>query len=55
MQAPSDYFQGGGKTLYWDDRLGTMIIDNPVQPTAFKPLKGKVYFFDELNKLKTLK
>jgi filamentous hemagglutinin len=51
MQKPSDYFQGGGKTLYWDDRYQVIIVDNPGNPTAFKPDAGKSYFLGEKLKL----
>jgi hypothetical protein len=51
MKNPSDFFSGGGKTLYWDDRLETIIIDNPKNPTAFRALDGKTYFDQEVGKI----
>jgi hypothetical protein len=51
MKNPSAKFTGGGKTLYWDDRLGTIIIDNPQNPTAFRPQAGKAYYDEQVREL----
>jgi filamentous hemagglutinin len=37
----------GGRTAYWDDKTGTVVIHNPKaadQGTCFKPTDGKCYF-----------
>jgi RHS repeat-associated protein len=52
LDNPSDKFVSPGRGLYWDNRLGTMIIDNPKNPTAFRPETGKSYFNREVAKLK---
>lgn len=41
----------GGRTAYWDEGTGTVIIHDPKAPdggTAFKPELGKKYFTDKL-------
>jgi hypothetical protein len=41
----------GGRTAYWDDVTGTVVIRNPSAPdmgTAFRPTLGKTYFTDIL-------
>jgi hypothetical protein len=42
---------GRGRTAYWDDATGTVVIHNPKAPdlgTAFRPVAGKRFFTDEL-------
>ena len=37
----------GGRTAYWDDATGTVVIRNPKAAdagTAFRPTKGRTYF-----------
>ncbi|WP_188637337.1 DUF637 domain-containing protein, partial [Halopseudomonas pertucinogena] len=45
---PSSFRQlGGGRTAYWDDVSGTVVIRNPKAVdggTAFRPTNGKAYF-----------
>jgi RHS repeat-associated protein len=41
----------GGRTAYWNDATGTVVIRNPSAPdtgTAFRPTLGKKYFTDVL-------
>ncbi len=40
---------GDGRSAYWDDASGTVVIRNPHDPdggTAFRPSTGKKYFDD---------
>ncbi|MCZ2244180.1 septum formation inhibitor Maf, partial [Neisseria meningitidis] len=40
-----------GRSAYWDDKSGTVVIRNPKDPdggTAFRPKIGKQYFDDKL-------
>jgi RHS repeat-associated protein len=52
---PSASFKGLTKDLYWDSRLGTIVIDNKMggAPTAFRPElsieRGKAYYLKEVN------
>ncbi|WP_179293933.1 LamG-like jellyroll fold domain-containing protein [Candidatus Methanoperedens nitratireducens] len=49
---PSASFSGPTKDLYWDDRLGTIVINNKAggPPTAFKPQEGFRYYQTEVAK-----
>ena len=41
-----------GRTAYWDDATGTVVIHDPKSPdlgTAFRPAEGKRYFTDVLD------
>ncbi len=49
---PSDKYVSGDRALYWDDRLGSIVIDNPKNPTTFRPQEGKAYFDIEVGKMK---
>lgn len=53
---PTESFKGPTKDLYWDARLGTIVIDNKTggQPTAFRPDEGKKYYLDRLSEQKAL-
>jgi len=55
VKNPSDKFVKGSRGLYWDDKLGTIVIDNPQNPTAFRPTDGKAYYNREVQKLKLIK
>lgn len=45
-------FSGPTKNLYWDDRLGSIVINNKTggPPTAFKPQEGFFYYQKEVGK-----
>jgi len=45
-------FSGPTKDLYWDDRLGTIVINNKTggPPTAFHPQQGYSYYQKEVIK-----
>lgn len=53
---PSASFSGPDKDLYWDDRLGTIVIDNKTggSPTAFQARIGKQEYLKEVDKQKAL-
>lgn len=51
MKNSPDRFITGGRNLYWDDRLGTMIIEKSNKPTSFVSQTGKSYFLQEVQKL----
>jgi RHS repeat-associated protein len=53
---PSSSFSGPTKDLYWDDRLGTVIINNKTggPPTAFHPQQGKQYYLDRVAEQKSI-
>ncbi len=54
MKNPSDFASDGSRSLYWDDRLGSIIIENPENPTAFRPaepMAGKKYFYNQREEL----
>lgn len=61
MENPSAYAEGFRKTngefvkLYWDDRLGTFIIEKEKNPTVFLTFDGRSYFDSEANKLTKIK
>ena len=52
ISKPSASFIGPTKNLYWDDRLGTIIINNKSggSPTAFHPIQGRAYYETEVAK-----
>ncbi len=46
ISKPSESFSGATKDLYWDARLGTIVINNKDggSPTAFRPQEGYGYY-----------
>jgi RHS repeat-associated protein len=49
MLFPSDEKSSGNRKAYWDEKTGTIVIENPADPdggTAFRPKRGKEYFND---------
>lgn len=52
ISKPSASFSGPTKDLYWDDSLGTIVINNKAggAPTAFKPQQGYQYYQSEVAK-----
>jgi filamentous hemagglutinin len=46
-QPSSARLLSGGRTAYWDDATGTVVIVNPKATdggTAFRPINGRTYF-----------
>lgn len=50
ISKPSASFNGPTKDLYWDNRLGTIVINNKTgtPPTAFHPQDGYAYYQREI-------